>query len=259
MAKTVYQGGASIDENGRAVGGKAGNQREELRIRKWYIHSKGWVILRAKDAKVRRLIAEAMRAAVENRKIGYDQNQRTTLYNYVKQFNFDPSRADIPVETDCSALVRVCVLYAFRKCGILTDIINFRTTNEASALMATGQFVLLDTKEYTSNSAGDYLLEGDIACTKTQGHTVVVLNDGAKASAGAQADKPVLRKGDKGNAVKEMQRALMTWNGFALPKWGMDGDFGNETRDWVKKFQREKKITVDGIVGPQTWGKLDAI
>jgi N-acetylmuramoyl-L-alanine amidase len=56
-----------------------------------------------------------------------------------------------------------------------------------------------------------------------------------------------------------MQRALMTWNGFALPKWGMDGDFGSETRDWVKKFQREKKITVDGIVGPQTWGKLDAI
>lgn len=255
----VYQGGASIDENGRAVGGKAGNQREELRIRKWYIHSKQWVILRAKDTKVRRLIADAMRAAVENRKIGYDQNQRTTLYNYVKQFGFDPSRADIPVETDCSALVRVCVLYAFRKCGILTDVPNFRTPTEAAALMATGQFVKLDTREYTANTRGDYLLEGDIAVTRTQGHTVVVLNDGAKASSGAQADKPVLSKGDTGAAVKEMQRALMTWSGFALPKYGMDGDFGKETRDWVKKFQKEKRIEVDGVVGPQTWSKLDAI
>ena len=71
--------------------------------------------------------------------------------------------------------------------------------------------------------------------------------------------KPVLRKGDKGAAVKELQRALMTWSGFALPKYGMDGDFGSETRDWVKKFQRDKKITVDGVVGPQTWSKLDAI
>ena len=59
--------------------------------------------------------------------------------------------------------------------------------------------------------------------------------------------------------MKELQRALMTWSGFALPKYGMDGDFGSETRDWVKKFQRDKKITVDGVVGPQTWSKLDAI
>jgi hypothetical protein len=259
MAKTVYQGGASIDERGKATGGKAGNQKEELRIRKFYVHSKGWVILRAKDAKVRRLIADAMRAAVANRKIGYDQNQRTTLYNYVKQFGFDPSRADIPVETDCSALVRVCVLYAFRKCGIMTDVSNFRTVNQRAALMATGQFVALDTKEYTSNTRGDYLLEGDIAVTKTQGHTVVVLNDGKRASAGAQADKPVLRKGDKGSAVTALQRALMTWSGFALPRYGMDGDFGKETRDWVKKFQKAMGIGVDGIVGPVTWGKLDTI
>jgi len=204
-----------------------------------------------------------MRAAVANKKIGYDQNQRTTLYNLVKPLGYDPAKADTPVETDCSALVRVCVLYAFRKCGILTDIINFRTTNEASALMATGQFVLLDTKEYTSNTRGDYLLEGDIAVTRTQGHTVVVLNDGAKASAGAQADKPVLRKGDKGAAVTELQRALkaLGYNlgAYGPAKDGVDGDFGAATKSCVKKFQKAKKITIDGIVGPQTWSKLDAI
>ena len=44
---TVYQGGASIDENGNAYGGQAGDQKDELRIRAWYKHAKGWVVIRA--------------------------------------------------------------------------------------------------------------------------------------------------------------------------------------------------------------------
>ena len=70
--------------------------------------------------------------------------------------------------------------------------------------------------------------------------------------------KPVLRKGDKGEAVKEVQERLIT-AGYDLGRWGADGDFGAKTKAAVKKFQREKKITVDGVVGPQTWSKLGAI
>ena len=47
---TVYVGGASIDENGHAHGGKAGNQTwRELRKQKLYKHKKGWRVFRAKS------------------------------------------------------------------------------------------------------------------------------------------------------------------------------------------------------------------
>lgn len=35
-----------------------------------------------------------------------------------------------------------------------------------------------------------------------------------------------------------------------------DGDFGTKTENAVKWFQRMFSLTVDGVVGPQTWGKL---
>lgn len=35
-----------------------------------------------------------------------------------------------------------------------------------------------------------------------------------------------------------------------------DGDFGSLTRNAVKDYQYYNGLTVDGIVGPQTWGSL---
>ena len=50
---TVYVGGASIDEKGKANGGKAGNQTgKELKKQPWYLHSKGWRVFRAKNSNV---------------------------------------------------------------------------------------------------------------------------------------------------------------------------------------------------------------
>ena len=77
------------------------------------------------------------------------------------------------METDCSALVRVCVNYA----GIAAG--DFRTTNEASVLTATGAFEKRTDDAHCKKSAR--LLRGDILVTKTQGHTVVVLSDGSEA------------------------------------------------------------------------------
>ena len=45
----VKVGSARIDENGRAHGGKAGNQTgKELSVQNWYRHFKGWRVLSAK-------------------------------------------------------------------------------------------------------------------------------------------------------------------------------------------------------------------
>jgi hypothetical protein len=69
----------------------------------------------------------------------------------------------------------------------------------------------------------------------------------------------LLKSGDKGAAVRKLQQALVD-AGFSLPRFGVDGDFGSETKAAVEAFQRASGLTgtnIDGIVGPTTMGWLD--
>lgn len=170
----VTVGSARIDENGKAKGGKAGDQTgKEVSTQSWYKHKKGWIVLRPINSACAEKIADDMEYACANKNIGYDQNQRNTLYNVAKDVGFNCSKVKTKCETDCSALVRVCCAYA----GIMVS--NFRTTDEVSILMATGEFIKLTDAKYTESE--NYLLRGDILVTKTQGHTVVVLTNGKNA------------------------------------------------------------------------------
>ncbi|MFE1245884.1 L,D-transpeptidase family protein [Fictibacillus sp. NPDC058756] len=58
-----------------------------------------------------------------------------------------------------------------------------------------------------------------------------------------------LKKGSRGAEVMELQRRL-TDLGYSTK--GIDGVFGANTDAAVRKFQKAKKLTVDGIVGPAT-------
>ena len=69
--------------------------------------------------------------------------------------------------------------------------------------------------------------------------------------------KPTLRKGDSGSYVTLLQEMLMQ-RSYALPKYGADGKYGNETVNAVKAFQRDNGLKVDGICGPATWAAMDA-
>lgn len=175
--KQVIIGSARIDERGKATGGKAGDQTgNEVSTQAWYKHGKGWRVLRPIDPVAAQKIGDAMEAACANRCIGYDQNERLTLYNAAKPYGFDPAQVQKDVETDCSALVRVCVAYA----GI--TVANFNTGTEASMLLGTGAFRELTGSEYTDKP--DRLARGDVLVTKTKGHTVIVLTDGPLADRG---------------------------------------------------------------------------
>jgi peptidoglycan hydrolase-like protein with peptidoglycan-binding domain/GH25 family lysozyme M1 (1,4-beta-N-acetylmuramidase) len=68
----------------------------------------------------------------------------------------------------------------------------------------------------------------------------------------APAPKPELKKGDNGSSVKELQTKL---NKFGY-KLTVDGDFGDNTEKAVKAFQKKNKLSVDGVVGKNTWTKL---
>lgn len=58
---------------------------------------------------------------------------------------------------------------------------------------------------------------------------------------------PMLRRGARGDDVRELQRLL---------DLGVDGIFGANTDAAVRLFQAGSKLTIDGIVGPQTWAAL---
>lgn len=237
----VKVGSARSDENGKITGGKAGNQNgRELGTQSWYSHSKGWYVLRAKDPEVREKIAKCMEMACKNKHIGYDQNQRNSLYVEAEKIGFNVSKVTKDVETDCSALVRVCCAYA----GI--SVKDFNTSSEAKTLVNTGEFDKLTDDAYCKRS--DYLLRGDILVTKTKGHTVVVLSNGSKAN---DISMTILKKGSKGNAVMELQRALIALN-YDLEPHGADGDFGTVTRDALKAFQIDHGLKPDGEYGPLT-------
>jgi hypothetical protein len=77
--------------------------------------------------------------------------------------------------------------------------------------------------------------------TLQEGDTLCDIKCGEKAA----------RSGSKGDLVKTLQQGLIDC-GFALPNYGADGKYGNETSEAVKKLQTENKITVDGVIGPET-------
>jgi peptidoglycan hydrolase-like protein with peptidoglycan-binding domain len=65
------------------------------------------------------------------------------------------------------------------------------------------------------------------------------------------APRPTLRRGSREEQwIRELQMLL----GVAV-----DGMFGGKTEAAVRAFQRNQQIVPDGIVGPKTWAKLDAV
>lgn len=72
----------------------------------------------------------------------------------------------------------------------------------------------------------------------------------------AEFDEPVLREGSTGLPVRRAQSRL-TAAGFDTG--GVDGEFGPRTEAGIRALQQSSGLTVDGIVGPQTWEKIDAL
>ena len=67
-----------------------------------------------------------------------------------------------------------------------------------------------------------------------------------------EPDYPLLKLGSKGNYVELLQNKLIE-KGYNLQRYGADSNFGNETEKAVKELQDDAGISVDGIVGNDTW------
>ena len=69
------------------------------------------------------------------------------------------------------------------------------------------------------------------------------------------SDSVILRVGSSGHAVSEMQERLRKL-GFHL---NVDGDFGPATKAMVMRFQTDQGLAADGIAGPTTLGRIEAL
>lgn len=69
----------------------------------------------------------------------------------------------------------------------------------------------------------------------------------------AKLNKPVLKEGSTGDAVKELQQLLKKYNTYT---GAIDGAFGSVTKKGVIAFQHRVFIKEDGIVADNTWRAL---
>lgn len=256
----VRIGHASIDENGKASGGTAGDQTgKELCTRDWY--AKGWnVLLRPVRADLAEKSAAAMEAACSNELIGYDQYGRNTLFHNANEAGFDLAKISAPCECDCSSLVHVCAIAGGAKLTYGSN--GYTTRTMVAAFVASGDYIKLTGSEYLTS---DKLLKRGDILVKEGSHTVMVLGNGTGAPAdyvkeGAatvyySVRLPMLTKGMKGDTVKVMQYLLLA-KGYKLPKFGADGDYGAETENALLLFQEDMNIKPDAKCGSVTWSAL---
>ncbi len=67
---------------------------------------------------------------------------------------------------------------------------------------------------------------------------------------------PTLREGSRGAQVIQLQETLKQLNFYS---GAIDGIFGAQTKDAVIRFQETYGLVADGIVGPNTWSKLNEV
>lgn len=229
---SVVIGSARIDENGKASGGAAGDQKQgavpdysgEVSMQAFYVHSKGWVVIRFNDSEHARKMAEAMKQACNNPNIGYDQGNRLAILK-------SGTAAAVKTECDCSSLIRQCFIEA---AGV--DPGNFTTDTEKAALQNTG---LVTVNEYTN---GMTLYEGDILVTKTKGHTVAV-TDGKKRTDAVLKSVDTLAQeviiGKWGNGDERKKRLTESGYDYAAVQKRVDELFTAQTKKSNKEIAKE--------------------
>lgn len=208
-------GHASKDENNTFKNGEAGDQTaKEVCIRTWY--SGGWnVVLRPKTKALADKSAAACEAACKNNNIGYDQNQRNTLYKLAKAVKYDMSKITKKCECDCSSLMHVCAIAGGANLKYGSN--GLCTFNMVDAFVQSGDYEKLTASKYLTSDK--FLHKGDIL-VKESGHTAMVLENGASEGATTSTSS----------------------SAYSL-------------KDFIKDVQAATGAKVDGIAGTETLSK----
>jgi hypothetical protein len=113
-----------------------------------------------------------------------------------------------------------------------------------------------------SNPLADFHNNARYHVSYTEGYSTIIVHIGGSTSPTCPA---TIQNGSSGSLVVSLQSELDARYSSKVfpnspynfhPPLAKDGQFGPLTADAVKDFQTAKKISVDGIVGPQTWHAL---
>ena len=99
------------------------------------------------------------------------------------------------------------------------------------------------------------LTQDGVASTATLNAIASALKN-AGIDNGSTGTTTALREGDKGTAVTELQTMLKKLNYYY---GSITGNFGSLTKQAVRKFQADNKLTVDGVAGTTTLNKLRSL
>lgn len=261
--RDIIIGNAWHDENGKAVGGKAGDQLQtgthdyngEVRLQPFYKSSKGWTILRFKNRKYAKKVAKLMIKACDNKNIGYSQSSR---YGIIDR----GIKSTVPTNCDCSSLVRECIIEATGY-----DVPDFSTATEVLVLRRTGLF-----EEPYDYEDGFTLYTGDIIVTRIKGHTAIItdgepLDNTYPKPEVAVTSKLMASANDidlyvyEGEVVKWVQYQLCKAGYQKIIDFygGIDGICGQGTVECIREFQLDKRLEASGVCGVKTRKKLAKI
>lgn len=113
---------------------------------------------------------------------------------------------------------------------------------------------LLTAKGYPTTADGSFGPATEANVKKFQSANGLVADGSVGAATWPKLASYVLREGSTGNAVKGMQVQLQR-NGYSIT---VDGSFGPATVSAVRSFQSKSGLSVDGVVGADTWRALIA-
>lgn len=197
----AYIGQASHDERGRYVGGQAGNQSgTELNTRAAYLYN--WrTLIRFRNPERARKCGQAMKDAVGNMHIGYDQGERNTILPLARAAGWNLAVITQDCECDCSSLAGVCGIAA----GAPEDAIYqggnlCYTGNIAQRFEATGMVDIYSTSDFVGSTAkwqvGDILVSDSHAVVVVSGN---VPSGNSSSGSGASVD----------GSIDELARAVI--------------------------------------------------
>lgn len=179
----------------------------------------------------------------------------TTMYNAFKKagrVHSEPQPGDIIVFNQKAGSTTMS------HTGIVTKITGSRVytiegnTGSASGVVANGGGVAAKSYSLSYNRIGGYLRP---VYTDDSGEKAAVApaGPGKSPTVKVSISTYLVKKGHTGGTVRALQAAL---NGNGYDCGEVDGDFGAKTDEALRKYQRAKGLTADGIAGKDTWNKL---
>lgn len=177
---TVTIGEAVCNENGKATGGKAGDQTgRELRFTRLSDNFKFTHIYRFTDEKAADLCVRKIVKVINSNCCGYSQmlNHRTSLADELIKYNWNVGKmiqSGAKVEADCSSLVACMVKALQAKFGQSYNISkNAYSGDLGDLLMHTGKFIRIDVDRVKTGKMS--LKKGDILIRPY--HHVAIVTD----------------------------------------------------------------------------------